>query len=269
MIDLTTDETSHLLYHYTKASTAIEHILASSTIRLAAIPDMNDPWEERSPSIGFTTGYSLPDFQLNEVVRRVLHGARAACFCQDDLPALKGKTWAQAVGSSAFGWARDRMWAQYADNHRGVCLCFDRTTLVSSFRESLAQRGKCIEGDVTYDDDDAGTYIDYDEARKVGSEEYARRFREDAAQEHYLRKRKDWEGEREFRIVLLDARPWSGHARVPIRDSLKAIIVGHRFSDAYRPCLEVLHRDLGIRTFKYMCKPPPHLAAYCPALGVE
>jgi Protein of unknown function (DUF2971) len=36
-----------------------------------------------------------------------------------------------------FGWARARMWEQYAERYRGVCLVFDKERLTQRFAEAL------------------------------------------------------------------------------------------------------------------------------------
>lgn len=47
-----------------------------------------------------------------------------ACMTMDN-PSATGpvSTWDR-------GWARSRMWAQYGESHRGVCLVFDRESMV-------------------------------------------------------------------------------------------------------------------------------------------
>ena len=40
------------------------------------------------------------------------------------------------------GWARSRMWAQYADNHKGVCLIFDKLCLEKEFKGSF-EKSSC------------------------------------------------------------------------------------------------------------------------------
>lgn len=66
----------------------------------------------------------------------------------------------------------------------------------------------------------------------------------------YFTKRQDWAGEREWRMVLFDDNPTGDHAFVKIADALAAIVVGHRFSDAYHPCVQAICKRQGIRAFK-------------------
>jgi len=52
--------------------------------------------------------------------------------------------------SSRFMDTRDRMWAQYADRHRGVCLFFDCEALNSLSSMSFGDGGIALAGDVRY-----------------------------------------------------------------------------------------------------------------------
>src|SRR5882724_7365273 len=187
------------VYHYTKLERAIENILPSGRLRLSPVDTTNDPWEIRPEQGGVASVREnlddLPNMlkELDAVVRR----ARLACFCQDD-PAAEGRS-----GSSLWGWARDRLWAQYADNHRGVCLWFDRKALVRSFESALRERGECISGDVEYDDTHAVPPIDADAAVRGPRDQYLAEYRRMNTRARYFRKRLDWAGEREFRLLLL------------------------------------------------------------------
>ncbi len=69
------------------------------------------------------------------------------------------------------------MWAQYADGHRGVCLAFDRTKLIASFKAALADRGECLAEDVRYTDDVVDLSYDGDRLHEVGWETYSREYR--------------------------------------------------------------------------------------------
>ena len=48
------------------------------------------------------------------------------------------------------GYARPRMWEQYGDNHRGVCLVFDKAELHATVMPQLEALGPHWHGAVTY-----------------------------------------------------------------------------------------------------------------------
>lgn len=249
-------------YHYTKASTALEHILPAMTLRLGSIADTNDPAECPRPSVAFSAARdTFPDFEsayqrmcaVMEEVHGVIARARVACLSVDERP--EGGTVTDLPlreGGSSSGWARDRMWAQYADGHRGMCLLFDREKLVSAFHRALAERGKCLSNEVYYGDDTPRLpAVDLSAATRDAAA-YALKYRDDHVYARYFMKRSDWAGEREFRLVLLDdGAPPAAQAFVPIRDALVAVMVGHRFPTAYYPCIEHVCRTENIPAFHF------------------
>ncbi len=245
------------VYHYTKASTALEHILASMSIRLGPISETHDPLEGHSENTGFSAADGgLPDFVAWDKVDEVAKRARVACFCRDgdlsspDPCALDfAPPWA--------GWARDRMWAQYGGGHTGVCLAFERRKLVDAFKSALTSRGECIAQEVAYSDDPSvGPHsLSYDNRRiqQIGAEKYAAEYRRQHAPPLYLTKRLDYEGEREFRLVFLDDDTSGKEALVPIGGALAYVMLGDRFQRAYLPCIDAIMRreDLPAYRFKY------------------
>lgn len=253
--------TDGLVYHYTKASTALEHVLHEMKIRLGPAHDTNDPWEARTHSVwvGATPNGPEPEgpsvlHAAHDELERALRRARVACFSRDD-PTEPDPERARTLARSTCGWARDRMWGQYADCHRGVCLCFDREKLLESFALVAAEHGDSIYGDVAYGDEQFETGMhkpNFDHAERHGPVRYARLFRRQTARHRYFAKRRDWEHEREWRLVLFDDCSTGPHVLVPIERALRAIVVGHRFNDAYHPCIAETCARLGIPAFKMM-----------------
>lgn len=170
-----TFDTRGLVYHYTKAATAFDFIIPTMTFQLSSIVDTNDPWEGRYQACGFTrtkrTDRGVGLEELDELVKRT----RVGCFCRDEESASKQD---RMFTGSCFGWARDRMWAQYADHHRGLCLWFDREKLIANAREALGARGDIIAGDVSYERDDVprSDTVDLDLLSALGVRAYAVRL---------------------------------------------------------------------------------------------
>ena len=80
--------------------------------------------------------------------------------------------------------------------------------------------------------------------------------------QRYLKKRPDWSGEHEYRIVVFERDPTDRPVYIPIKDALTAIIVGSRFSDAYRPCIEQICKRTAAKAFCYMYNPDPSLSPW-------
>jgi DUF2971 family protein len=249
------------VYHYTSAPTALEHILQSMTIRLGPVKDANDPWEAREHNTWLGIAREPTEvwhpFVLEPARRELelaLARARVACFSQDD-PDDPDRERARWQARSTCGWAQDRMWAQYADGHRGVCLCFDRDWLLDAFDSELASHGQRFARAVRYGDEqyELGSVKPSEaEAETLGPVRHAVEFRARTAEHRFFTKRRDWEGEREWRLVLFDDKPTGPDAFVPIERALRAVIVGHRFADAYQPVVKTACERLGIPAFKLL-----------------
>lgn len=129
------------------------------------------------------------------------------------------------------------MWEQYGDNHRGVCLAFDRRALIEGeFRRALQEIGGTNIGEVDYT---AGGFA-ADPARvlaDIPDDENASRAIFEHLETHnaafWFLKLLDWETEYEFRIVLMPG-PVIGEdpVFVPFGSCLKAVILGERFEQA-------------------------------------
>ncbi|MDQ1749949.1 MAG: hypothetical protein QOE71_1005 [Pseudonocardiales bacterium] len=223
-----------LLYHYTKADT-LPLILGSGRIRLSSLDAMNDARESRSwhPSVVADDGLdvSMSDFmnwqtQLDESLRR---RAKVACFTADRTPT------GPFGGAGQFhrGYARARMWDQYAEHHSGACLILDQERLFAHAAEALSAEGDVRFGAVTYVDRRVGDSNGMLEFRAsdlrrgiaVAAEEYL------AAhwQELLLTKNLDWMTEEEQRILFVERGALDSIRDVPMEGSLVAVILGERF----------------------------------------
>ncbi|WP_321281152.1 DUF2971 domain-containing protein [Marinifilum fragile] len=111
------------IYHYTKLSTAIEFILPSMTLRTNYLNRMNGPKENQKWAFGgvnvpYEDMYPELDFAIDKshfdsmymFGEEIKSKVQALCFVQsDDYP----------------GYENEMMWAQYAENHNGICLEID------------------------------------------------------------------------------------------------------------------------------------------------
>jgi hypothetical protein len=98
-------------FHYTTADAAFSHILPSRMIRMTPYPMMRDPTE--SKDWRFTSESPQMD-HVARAIEEALNGIRARL-------AVDAEGYEDVV-SAPFGrgYARARMWEQYADNHAGV-----------------------------------------------------------------------------------------------------------------------------------------------------
>jgi hypothetical protein len=145
------------LCHYTTAEAALDHIIPSGKLRMSPYARMRDPLENRE----LTFSARLPvDGQPEELVleeltdllddatvriRRIRDRMLLLSFTvdategygPDDKPFMRA-------------WARARMWEQYASNHAGVCIAFDREKALGHLRAQLHTLGSPSLGAVIY-----------------------------------------------------------------------------------------------------------------------
>jgi hypothetical protein len=156
------------------------------------------------------------------------------------------------------GYARPRMWAQYADNHKGVCLLFDKNKIDEKIQQKF--KGKCFPGTVGYDGE---TFVSLslflppatsliNDIRILGTKEAVRKYVFDHYAALFLRKNPDWEHETEYR--------WLIHSTIQeieditIDEAIQAVLVGVDFQKIYEPSLIPLCKDLRIPAKRILWK---------------
>lgn len=246
------------LCHYTSAEGALDHIIPEGKLRMSAYARMRDPLENRE----LTFAGSLPldgnpeelvleeltdlmddaTFRLRRIRNRMLLvsftvDARVG-YSEDDEPFMRA-------------WARARMWEEYASNHAGVCIAFDREKALGHVRAQLHALGSPTLGDVVYT------------PRGFRGTEAATlrlaRFREDESSlaawvvEHeadlFFTKTLDWQTEHEYRVTVfpLDTSD-DGYVYVPFggAESVRAVILGEHFPQSQVPRAESVCQQAGV-----------------------
>jgi hypothetical protein len=194
------------VYHYTNREAA-KKILADRTLLLGKYTKTKDPQEYRDWSFSeYTKRQNLLDrdrtFDLSE---RIKGSARLACFCTDRGP-LTGDHTLDILNR---GLARPRMWAQYGEANRGVCLVFDKGKLTKAvaaqFTDSLVlcepvrYRNKARPIPKIF----SGPYaIDLDVLDRVGIDGYTSYHLRRHARALFFEKLEDWRDEAEWRLLV-------------------------------------------------------------------
>lgn len=176
---------SNKLFHYTTYNTAIEHILDTGLLRFSPLQSVNDPRESLDwlCSLKVNSETTLPiDFGLHESINQDINNhlkknTKILCLSQSATPP---KDVENLHLDFYEGYARSRMWAQYAGNHTGICLAFDRQELTHLFYSSMSKHGSTYDGEVNY----SNTFpslknfsFDYDDYTKRGAKK--NRLRDD------------------------------------------------------------------------------------------
>lgn len=234
-----------LLYHYTSLNSACK-ILETKTLKLSNLPNTNDPLEFIDGG-GFSyTGWGDFDYikiarELTTSGRRRQNYVRMLCFCKDNFCSLNDwKNEKQQNFSDNLlhkGWARSRMWAQYADNHNGICFVFDKPQFRKHFNE-LKNTSKNItilpDREILYSNDLTALEAAMSEINTGHDllDDYSDFYLMDDKLQYLFQKCEDYRDENEYRFCLIDKDLKSPNENlfVPFGKSLKAIIYGERFS---------------------------------------
>jgi hypothetical protein len=198
-----------IIYHYTKASTAIDYILFDKRLKFNSRIKSNDPFEAVISSRGIVFGFNTEiDEQTNkdsntlcDYMSTLESQYHQICFCknhiEDDILGFSGN-------EELFGFTKLRMWEQYADNFYGVCLAFSKEKILSLLNKD---QSKIISGDVNYlkfqniHNKKIGD-INGDRLKQIGFDNYKKEL-DEGANESFFIKHEDFIGENEFRIVKL------------------------------------------------------------------
>jgi hypothetical protein len=153
------------------------------------------------------------------------------------------------------GYAHPRMWTQYAGNHKGVCICFQREKFENDLRKRF--NGQYFSGKVDYDKEkfvnvamfppfvrSQSTDILFD-IKNLGPKGAAQNYVLNNIQSFFLRKNPDWASETEFRCLVHD--PNNQIEDISIEEYVTEIIVGMDFPRFFEPSLTALCNKLNIR----------------------
>lgn len=231
------------LHHYTKLATALEHVLARQELRLGRFRDTNDPREYKTFNVrlaGRDLGRDVYEHVIRLGAEMLKDTWSLACLTMDNPSA------SEPVNTWDRGWARSRMWAQYGDNHGGVCLVFDREDMVREVIDQLDTEGDAEHGPVTYKNSAALNAFVIDANRVDPANPLIAVINQMWAhpEELFLLKARDWETEYEYRFLLRRQEPSPFSATV--RSSLRGVVLGDAVSEAHRPSIDALCERLEI-----------------------
>ncbi len=206
-----------IIYHYTKASTAIDFILHNNQLRFNKARKSIDPIESRKAERR-TVYYDSEVYkhrieqhfqdvnELHHLIDDLEERFNLICFCKNRM----GEDFASEYYISPFegheelfGFTKLRMWDQYADKFSGVCFAFSKEKILAlnskkfdliiddvkylPFQELLLKKIGGIQGNHLVN---------------VGKEKYEEQL-ERLARESFFYKHVDYSGENEYRIGTL------------------------------------------------------------------
>jgi hypothetical protein len=262
------------LYHYTNIE-SLRLILDSGTIRLGPLSATNDPCEynEWIAGLFFSSAHvdapMAPSDEIEkakeDIDRLLRRNVCVGCFTLDRNPRR------EAEQDSLFhrGWARARMWDQYAQRQTGACLVFNQNALIGCVEEACHLEPinfERMQGRVRYFDQRQKFAVALDAIRRDGVESVIELMRTArfAPGGLYYRKNHDWASEEEYRITVIRSNPTEDELDhplfVPFNSALEAIVVGEHFPNTE---LSVIgHRKAAADVQLYQClwiEGSPHL----------
>jgi hypothetical protein len=242
-------EPGELLFHYTRAATAFEHILPGNKIRLNPYTLMRDPLEAQHwPE---PTAWRSPDHESQDQLQMARVGVVVEAKAAARLLSLTvdADDYGEDVEPFGRGYARASMWQLYGDNHRGVCLAFDRERLLEALSRELADSARIIAKPVQYVRAMSPDSLPSEPLKDLSTEAFH------AAVDDYLEKNADpllftklldWSGEQEFRFVAVRHDDDRGSLDVSFGDSLRAVICGSQLPGWQRAGGDVICREAGV-----------------------
>jgi hypothetical protein len=249
------DDLADTLCHYTTADAAFGHIVPSGELRMSPYARMRDPLENRElPFGGGASGdeteahVTLMD-RIVTAIRNVRDATRLLSFTVD---AREGYTDSDLPFMRA--WARARMWEQYASNHAGICIAFDRERALGHIKANLHEMGVVSSGEVVYTargfrGTSASTLmLDQFSEDRIAADVASFVVRHD--HDLFFTKTLDWQSEHEFRVTLMTnvEREEAEFVHVPFGDaaSVRAVILGEQFPEWQFPAAKWACERVGV-----------------------
>lgn len=188
------------VFHYTSRNTAIQHILFEKRLRLAPRRSTIDPVEKLDPHISFhkislgdDEKVSSSSYKLYSETKAIIRRVKQISFCRNK--ASNGAV--KKYDYESMGFLKPRMWDQYGESYKGVCLVFsaDQFNLKPDFKY----------GNVEYVEYKSLSplnwfRIDENAMESTSADSYQESFRK-SVEKFFFRKHKDYINEDEFRVI--------------------------------------------------------------------
>jgi hypothetical protein len=224
-----------LLYHFTSKEIALEKILSSGELKFSILGNTNDPRETKHWL--FNLEYTWPEANSNyvkqmDLINNILkNNVNLLCFTIDNSKL-------EIDHNLRNGYMHSRSWSQYASNHTGICLLFEKSKLTSKVQLEYQKSYKVWHGKVEYinrtiKNPPKCLTISGEVINKDLSIEHIEKY----YSELFFEKRNDWEDENEYRIIIFTSDKSISDLKIDISDCIVGLIVGVDFNKVYEPCV--------------------------------
>lgn len=227
--------------HYTKLETIVEYILPTNKLKISSIKEMNDPYENRQhwfENDGSAYNNEIEQYHQIQKLRNILFDS-IKVFASTGYQENKN-----ATGLSGHIYCHPRMWAQYGNNHKGICLIFNKKKLNTCFEKS-SDIFKFYNDEVEYlewiEIINSDFYVDYESGKKYiknKNELFEEIIKNDFIKSRFFKKHNDWRDECEYRWLAISKKETD--LFVDFGDSLEAIVLGcdvnPRYFSIFKEC---------------------------------
>lgn len=242
------------VYHYTTAEIAYKFILQDKRIRFSDMHNANDPceWNNNLFSISNAERKAIVHKKFWEYQHEfgdlLKNGLKFFC-CTLETDEVKG-------------YNHPRMWAQYADNSKGIILKFNKEKLVNAINEALIDLDSIIGyKEIDYILEHRPNAI-YFTKEQLETQEMSYLVYETLKNnsDFLFQKNKDWKDETEFRFLIKSEKD----VYVNIENCLEEIICGLKIESNDKRLIELVVDKA------FSIKPEVNILTYCNgSLSVE
>ena len=247
------------LYHYTSIYTAIEYIFPFNELRLSPLTSSTDPMEQTIPDLSIGSyGYhedherlqkNIDGHGLSKKVNRYYKSLHQLCLCRNEKIDFHGQYTGVFEPIDHFGFAKPRMWHQYGDGYKGICIAISRKKL----EEQLTQEFKII--DIEYlknhlfkpNIDTSGINLNIAEQR--GEEKYLKIKCESELKK--ITKHHDYKYENECKIIVASENDYDF---IDIKTCIQGIFVTNKLDYIYKSQLKDIAADYKIPVMEVSIK---------------
>lgn len=232
-LNQTQETAKNYLFHYTNLAAGLS-IAIGNKLRFSSISGTNDPFEFINPQRKID-GISIRSANQQRILKeleisqnRRQNMMHLICLTQEiDWNESKCINPQTKPNNLLFkGWARTRMWSQYAAGSNGVCLIFDKKRLLEKVANQFGNSAHWREVEYTND------FSKIEKQLKVEintpddeKRDYSNYYLEESKMDCFFTKNEDSRDEQEFRILLKkqkEAEPFF----IRLEDSLVGVVFG-------------------------------------------
>jgi len=222
-------DNEQLLYHYTSFETAGAYILPSGSLQLSPLGKSKDAIESINYFDSLPKSLGNVEDISEQINYEISNYIKILCFSKDSNIEKHNKP----------GMMLARMWSQYGENHRGLCLVFSKEKLKKCFEKKFKDKqGKLVE-DVIYNmipfdmsRNELGASIsisNQEDQLHIVANKFPELLNNFTIKKILLSKMSDFKDENEYRFICYDNSE-NPYIYFPFEDALKAIVLGFNTS---------------------------------------